>query len=62
MGWFRRSQQEKWIAANLQRIHVPIQIGVGAAFDFHSGHVARRRSECKEMVLSGFTGCLNKSD
>jgi len=34
-------KQEKWIAAHLHRIHVPVQIGVGAAFDFHSGHVAR---------------------
>jgi len=34
-------KQEKWIAAHLASIHVPVQIGVGAAFDFHSGHVQR---------------------
>ena len=34
-------KQEKWIAAHLSRISVPIQIGVGAAFSFHSGHVQR---------------------
>ncbi len=34
-------KQEKWIAAHLQRIRVPVQLGVGAAFDFHSGHVKR---------------------
>lgn len=34
-------KQEKWIAEHLSRIHVPVQIGVGAAFDFHSGHVRR---------------------
>lgn len=34
-------KQEKWIAAHLDRIDVPVQIGVGAAFDFHSGHVRR---------------------
>lgn len=34
-------KQEKWIAAHLSAIHVPVQIGVGAAFDFHSGHVRR---------------------
>ncbi len=34
-------KQEKWIAAHLASIHVPVQIGVGAAFDFHSGHVRR---------------------
>lgn len=34
-------KQEKWIADHLHRIHVPVQIGVGAAFSFHSGHVRR---------------------
>ena len=34
-------KQEKWIAAHLANIHVPVQVGVGAAFDFHSGHVRR---------------------
>lgn len=34
-------KQEKWIAAHLQSIQVPVQIGVGAAFDFHSGHIKR---------------------
>jgi N-acetylglucosaminyldiphosphoundecaprenol N-acetyl-beta-D-mannosaminyltransferase len=34
-------KQEKWIALNLARIHVPVQIGVGAAFDFLSGNIKR---------------------
>lgn len=34
-------KQEKWIAAHLDRVHVPVQLGVGAAFDFHSGHIKR---------------------
>jgi len=34
-------KQEKWIAAHLDKIHVPVQLGVGAAFDFHSGHIKR---------------------
>ncbi|MCD2448887.1 WecB/TagA/CpsF family glycosyltransferase [Methylicorpusculum oleiharenae] len=34
-------KQEKWIAAHLARVNVPVQVGVGAAFDFHSGHVKR---------------------
>lgn len=34
-------KQEKWIAAHLDRVNVPVQLGVGAAFDFHSGHVQR---------------------
>ena len=34
-------KQEKWIATHLHRIQAPVQIGVGAAFDFHSGHIKR---------------------
>ncbi len=34
-------KQEKWIASHLPKINVPVQVGVGAAFDFHSGHVRR---------------------
>lgn len=34
-------KQEKWIAAHLSIVRVPVQVGVGAAFDFHSGHVRR---------------------
>ncbi len=30
-------RQEKWMAENIQRIDVPVMIGVGAAFDFLSG-------------------------
>lgn len=34
-------KQEKWIAAHLDRINVPVQLGVGAAFNFHSGRIKR---------------------
>lgn len=34
-------KQEKWIASHLGRVRAPVQLGVGAAFDFHSGHVNR---------------------
>jgi N-acetylglucosaminyldiphosphoundecaprenol N-acetyl-beta-D-mannosaminyltransferase len=34
-------KQEKWIAAHLPHIHASVQVGVGAAFDFHSGHIDR---------------------
>jgi N-acetylglucosaminyldiphosphoundecaprenol N-acetyl-beta-D-mannosaminyltransferase len=34
-------KQEKWIAKNLHLLHIPVQIGVGAAFDFHSGNIRR---------------------
>jgi N-acetylglucosaminyldiphosphoundecaprenol N-acetyl-beta-D-mannosaminyltransferase len=32
-------KQEKWNATHLARVNVPVQVGVGAAFDFHSTHV-----------------------
>lgn len=34
-------KQEKWIYHHLNRVRVPVQIGVGAAFDFHSGNIRR---------------------
>ena len=34
-------KQEKWIAAHLTKINASVQIGVGAAFNFHSGHLLR---------------------
>ena len=38
---FGSPKQEMWIAQNLRRIDVRIAIGVGGAFDFISGKVAR---------------------
>jgi N-acetylglucosaminyldiphosphoundecaprenol N-acetyl-beta-D-mannosaminyltransferase len=32
-------KQEQWIADHLGRIHVPWMVGVGAAFDYHSGAI-----------------------
>ncbi len=34
-------KQELWIAQNLEALHVPVSIGVGAAFDFLSGRIPR---------------------
>jgi N-acetylglucosaminyldiphosphoundecaprenol N-acetyl-beta-D-mannosaminyltransferase len=34
-------KQEQWIADHLDKIEAPIQIGVGAAFDFFTGNVRR---------------------
>lgn len=31
-------KQEKWMAEHLHQIDVPLMLGVGAAFDFHSGN------------------------
>jgi N-acetylglucosaminyldiphosphoundecaprenol N-acetyl-beta-D-mannosaminyltransferase len=30
-------KQERWMAGHVERLGVPVLIGVGAAFDFHSG-------------------------
>jgi len=32
-------KQEKWMAAMRARLHAPVLVGVGAAFDFHAGLV-----------------------
>lgn len=34
-------KQELWIADHIKRIQAPVQLGVGAAFNFHSGHIQR---------------------
>jgi N-acetylglucosaminyldiphosphoundecaprenol N-acetyl-beta-D-mannosaminyltransferase len=34
-------QQDKWIARNLERLGVPVAMGVGGAFDFISGRARR---------------------
>jgi N-acetylglucosaminyldiphosphoundecaprenol N-acetyl-beta-D-mannosaminyltransferase len=34
-------QQDKWIARNLERLGVPVAMGVGGAFDFISGRTKR---------------------
>jgi N-acetylglucosaminyldiphosphoundecaprenol N-acetyl-beta-D-mannosaminyltransferase len=34
-------KQERWIHENLHQLKVPVAIGVGAAFGFHSGQVRR---------------------
>lgn len=34
-------KQERWIAAHLGRVRAPWMVGVGAAFDYHAGTVAR---------------------
>ena len=34
-------KQERWIASHLGRIRAPWMVGVGAAFDYHAGTVAR---------------------
>jgi N-acetylglucosaminyldiphosphoundecaprenol N-acetyl-beta-D-mannosaminyltransferase len=34
-------KQEHWIATHREQLNVPVQVGVGAAFDFHAGTIQR---------------------
>lgn len=43
-------QQERWMAAHLGKLTAPVLIGVGAAFDFHTG---RKRQAPRWMQHSG---------
>jgi len=43
-------KQERWMAEHVERLGVPALIGVGAAFDFHSG---RKRQAPRWMQRSG---------
>lgn len=44
-------KQERWIAAHRLRIAVPWMIGVGAAFDYHTGAVQRAPKFMQRMGL-----------
>jgi N-acetylglucosaminyldiphosphoundecaprenol N-acetyl-beta-D-mannosaminyltransferase len=44
-------KQERWMAAHLGKLQVPVMIGVGAAFDFHAGLV---KQAPRWMQRSGF--------
>jgi N-acetylglucosaminyldiphosphoundecaprenol N-acetyl-beta-D-mannosaminyltransferase len=43
-------KQERWMAAHVDRLKVPAMIGVGAAFDFHSG---RKRQAPRVLQRAG---------
>lgn len=43
-------KQERWMAAHASRLNVPAMIGVGAAFDFHSG---RKRQAPRVLQRAG---------
>jgi N-acetylglucosaminyldiphosphoundecaprenol N-acetyl-beta-D-mannosaminyltransferase len=44
-------KQERWIYEHLDRVNVPVQVGVGAAFDFHSGNVPRAPKAWQRLGL-----------
>ena len=44
-------KQERWIAEFRQRLDVPVMLGVGAAFDFHTGRMKRAPAWMQENGL-----------
>lgn len=47
-------KQEKWIADNLSELYCPVQIGVGAAFDFYSNAIKRAPQKIQNLGLEWF--------
>ena len=47
-------KQESWIADHLDKINVPWMVGVGAAFDFHSGTIKRAPRFYRRIGLEWF--------
>lgn len=47
-------KQEKWIFNHYQTYNIPVSIGVGAAFDFVSGHIRRAPRIFQRMGLEWF--------
>jgi N-acetylglucosaminyldiphosphoundecaprenol N-acetyl-beta-D-mannosaminyltransferase len=47
-------KQERWMYAHRERLGVPVLLGVGAAFDFHSGTVVQAPSWMQENGLEWF--------
>jgi len=44
-------KQDLWIARNLERLRVPVVMGVGGAFDFISGRARRAPAWMQRMGL-----------
>lgn len=44
-------KQEFWMAEHLGKINVPVMLGVGAAFDFHTGHAPWAPPVIRKMGL-----------
>jgi N-acetylglucosaminyldiphosphoundecaprenol N-acetyl-beta-D-mannosaminyltransferase len=52
--------QEKWIARNLERLPVPVAIGVGGSFDFIAGRVPRAPRWMRRVHLEWFYRLLRQ--
>ncbi len=53
-------KQEKWILDNLNHLHVPVSIGIGAAFDFHSELKKRAPKFIRKLKLEWFYRLLQE--
>jgi N-acetylglucosaminyldiphosphoundecaprenol N-acetyl-beta-D-mannosaminyltransferase len=47
-------KQERWMYAHRRRLRVPVMLGVGAAFDFHTGRVRQAPRWMRECGLEWF--------
>jgi N-acetylglucosaminyldiphosphoundecaprenol N-acetyl-beta-D-mannosaminyltransferase len=47
-------KQERWMARHREMLNVPVMVGVGAAFDFHTGRVAQAPRWMRENGLEWF--------
>ena len=47
-------KQEKWILQNKDKIKTPISVGIGAAFDFHSGNLKRAPKWVQNLRMEWF--------
>lgn len=47
-------KQEQWMFEHRERLQVPVLVGVGAAFDFHTGRVAQAPRWMREHGLEWF--------
>ena len=47
-------KQERWMASHREMLNVPVMVGVGAAFDFHTGRVAQAPKWMRENGLEWF--------
>ena len=44
-------KQERWMFEHRERLHTPVLVGVGAAFDFHTGRIAQAPPWMRENGL-----------
>ena len=51
-------KQERWMYAHRTGLGVPLMVGVGAAFDIHSGREKPRLDGCKSTGWNGCSGCF----